>query len=395
MLVLLLKLVVFASASWTAHTTELNRRSYARSYHHVRVDPRFAGTGSDSLWEMLSAADAQWYASIAQSGYPSRDEFTVEGCGDEVRLTTTCENFMAWAFFPAWPALVRVLSPLAADPLAVGFVASNILSLAAAIVLFLYVRTRSDDARALITVLLFCASPFAVFLDAPFTESLFLLLVAGIFLAAQRGAWPVVGVLFALLSVTRPNGIFLAVVPLTFLIREMAARRRFSWRRASQALWLGLALVPFAAWLIFNHAKTGDATFFFTVQRRWFSGQPGLDNLIGNLAAVFRLPDLQWHNFHSSRVDALVMAASLLILALGMRRLQSHETVYTAAIMIVPLIAKDLLSYSRYVMPAWPLFFILAAVFRRRAWLFGLLLLVSLLGQVVLTMRLVNWEWVG
>jgi hypothetical protein len=91
----------------------------------------------------------------------------------------------------------------------------------------------------------------------------------------------------------------------------------------------------------------------------------------------------------------LVMAVSLIILAAGVRRLKLHESAYAASILIVPLISKDLMSYSRYAITAWPLFLIIASWLCDRKRLMATILALSLIVQLFLTVRLVNWDWVG
>lgn len=393
--ILCLKLLVFLTAAWTASHTPPDRTAYTASYHHLREDPRFTENGGSRFWELFSAADAQWYATIAEGGYPARSQFTLEGCRDELRLTTRCQNNLTWAFFPGWPALMRAVMPLAGDPFTAGFIAANLLSLAAAVILFLYMRSSHDETISLAAVLFLCASPFSLFFHAPFTESLFLFLAACLFLATGKRAWVAVGFCIALLSVIRPNGIFLAVVPVVFYINDMIRRRSFSWRKASRILWLGLALLPYFGWFWYNYAKTGDPFFFYTMQQRWFAGESMAGNLFHNLGALFRFSELQWHSFHSSRIDALVMAVSIVILAAGARRLKGMETAYAAAILVIPLISKDLMSYSRYAVAAWPLFLIIATWSVNRKWPAATILILSVIGQLLLTVRLVNWEWVG
>jgi hypothetical protein len=281
------------------------------------------------------------------------------------------------------------------DAFAAGFFAANILSLAAAVILFLYLRSGHDEATSLIAVLLLCASPFSVFLDAPFTESLFLCLVAGMFLAIEKRLWLAVGICFALLSVTRPNGILIAIVPLAFLANDIIQGRCLSWRKASKILWLGPALLPYIAWIWYNNAKTGDPLFYYNIQQRWYSGDSLIGNFFLNLGSLFRFSELQWHAFHSSRIDVIVMTLSIIILMVGMRRLRITETAYAAVILFIPLIAKDLMSYSRYAITAWPLFLLIALWLSNRKWLVIMILALSIIAQLFLTIRLTNWDWVG
>src|ERR1700730_8511024 len=204
-----------------AHWTDMDGPSYLQNYHHLRGSARWSGNEPGPFFELFAAADAQWYASIAERGYTARSEFTTAGCVERPKLTYRCENYLSWAFFPLWPLVIRLLLPIVVDPFAAGFVAANLFSLAAAVVLFLYLRTHYEEGIAIISVLLVYVSPFALFLDAPFTESLFLLLVSCVFLATDKCAWAITGICLGLLSVTRPNGIFVAIVPIVALANQV------------------------------------------------------------------------------------------------------------------------------------------------------------------------------
>ncbi|MBZ0113653.1 MAG: hypothetical protein K8J08_14405, partial [Thermoanaerobaculia bacterium] len=127
----------------------------------------------------LARWDAGWYRSIAADGY-FWDETT--GVGNV-------------AFFPLFPILVRVLSasglPLfwAATVLAhAGFVAAVILLERCRELR----RGTAGDPSPLLALLAF---PWAFFLLAPYSESLFLALALGAFVAALRGRWGLVALL--------------------------------------------------------------------------------------------------------------------------------------------------------------------------------------------------------
>jgi hypothetical protein len=89
------------------------------------------------------------------------------------------------------------------------------------------------------------------------------------------------------------------------------------------------------------------------------------------------------------------MTLSIIILMVGMRRLRITETAYAAVILFIPLISKDLMSYSRYAITAWPLFLLIALWLSNRKWLVIMILAFSIIAQLFLTIRLINWDWVG
>lgn len=169
-------------------------------------------------WLNLPARlDTGWYLSIATDGYT-----WMAGVDAQQSI----------AFMPGLPLLMRLGGRLiGGHPLLAG----QIIVLAASLWAFVYVyrlgrELVGDPGKAAAAVALLACYPFAVFLSAVYTESLFLLAAAGGFYHARRGdAWPTAA--FALLAgLVRPNG-FLLSVPLGLAILTPTLLPRWdAWR---------------------------------------------------------------------------------------------------------------------------------------------------------------------
>jgi hypothetical protein len=157
--------------------------------------------------------DAGWYLSIVFDGYRVR--------GD---IQTTQSNI---AFFPMYPYLVKSLVQLLpaqyrtlGAALFIGVVLSNVLLLAAMILLReLVASLTQDEAAARRSVLYMLFFPTSFFLSCFYTESLFLFLSIAAFYAARKQAWAATSVIGALLALTRPIGV-LIVIPLLWVYLE-------------------------------------------------------------------------------------------------------------------------------------------------------------------------------
>ena len=199
--------------------------------------------------------------------------------------------------------------------------------------------------------------------------------------------------------VTRPNGVALVAIPLVYMVVEAA--RSPGWLRGQFPRMLGLlvAALPPAVFLWHNAVKTGDP-FYFTQATDWWGYHEGTlranlwHNTCVTAAEFTRLP---WHGFHRSKLDFIVLAVSAVVLLFGFRAVPLHYTVYAGAVLLIPLLAKDLMSYSRYALLAWPLFLIPVVLVRDefRRWVFGILSVLFLLGQMTNMAAFVNWHWVG
>ena len=352
--VLLVMLAIKAVViGWGVHAAlhgELSKRDYERNYHHHRLIGRYESPLRFDFFELWVVSDAQWYASIAEEGYPSRVQFDEDDITVHPKLITTTDKQLKYVFFPLWPLTIRAGQWLISDVNAAGFVMANLVSMIAMAVLYGFLARRRDPHAAFWTVVLLSASPFAIFLHVPFTESLFLLLVVLTFVTCERRWWLAAGAVIGLSMVTRPNGIALLTVPLVYgVVETLRQPRRL---RVESARLLGLfvvALVPVVLFLWHNVVKTGDPFHFARATGWWGYDQGTLwanlwHNTYETAAEFTRLP---WHGFHHSKLDFIVLTISGILVLAGLRCVPPHYTAYAAAVLLIPLLTKDLMSFSR------------------------------------------------
>ena len=117
---------------------------------------------------------------VAANGYP--DSLANEGAG------------VRWAFFPAWPALIRAFSDVTGLSLPVaGIVLANVLGLAAVGAIWLLVRDVLGRETATTAATLVCFFPSAYVFSMVYTESLFFLVAALGIRATVRMNWLTAG----------------------------------------------------------------------------------------------------------------------------------------------------------------------------------------------------------
>lgn len=193
--------------------------------------------------------DSQWYIGLARSGYSTAQ------IGGDAGATN-------YAFYPLYPALMRLLASATGVSLAMaGVLISNACFLASLFVIFLLAQSWSaDKAVARMTVVLLCLVPEGFIFSAVYTESLFLLLSSAAMLLFERKQNFAAGLCTALSSAVRSNGVFVALYLGLNLLRERGWRRtlRF-WDEPER--YLPLAMAPlglFAFWWI-SMLSVGDA----------------------------------------------------------------------------------------------------------------------------------------
>jgi hypothetical protein len=307
-----------------------------------------------------SAWDAPHYVDIAERGYQTS--------GDAA-------NFIV--FLPGYPYATRMLSwLLPGDMLTAAFVLSGIASVAAAVLLAYLVRADGGDddqaTRASWFLLIF---PTAYFLHIPYTESFFLTLLLGSFLAARTGHWAVAGVVGALAAVSRINGILLIPALLVEAWLQYRKTRRFD----PSVLWIGVIGVGLLTYLAINQHYFGDPLHFQAVQsEHWFKHlQDPVTSIRGMIESAAGRTTNDRQMFVTQ--ELLFLGVGLVATVLAFRFSRPSYAVWALLNLLLFASTSWIQSTPRYVITLFPIFLLLAQATRRpwvamfaTAWSFGM-----------------------
>ncbi len=426
--ILAAKILVWGWSLGVSHWVPVTTLRYFIGGHHYQIDPRIAEHRVDflSIWIY---SDAEWYLSIAESGYPNTDQmnkaaaehdalkgypyqFTPGDPAAPYRKYTEWDKDAKYAFFPLYPlsiALVHSILPLHVA----AFLATNAISALAFLALYaLTLEYFSDKGLAFRSLLLLMFYPFSVFFQAYYSEGLFLLLAILSFYLLKKGRVGLSVLCGALLALTRPTGVAIVVPLLVLAVKQglpapnRAAKRaeklrkqtsvrmgEIDWSRARMVCLTPLGLVPYP---LFNYIQTGHWNYFALAQRRWgMQGSAFLDNLLNNLfVAGSNFFSLKFLSEHDCQADYTMMVIALVAVVLSYKRLPLELWTFSALQWFVPLLLKDLMSFSRYVSVSFPLFIYLALTVKRK-WVFGVVLGAFVAGYLVIDGMMVTWHWVG
>jgi len=271
------------------------------------------------------------------------------------------DAFRDWAYFPLYPLVTRVVSILTLGNVAVaGLLVANLAFIGALAVLYALSSRRLDHDTSVRSLAFVTFAPGAVAFALAYTDSLFLLLAAGAFLAAEQRRWWVMAVLYGLATLTRLQGIFLGI-PLAILIA--AADDPIGWRtskgwRTARLAFLAAGPIAFAMFAGYLGWAFGDPLGMFTAQQAWSNiGRPDTGN---TMPVVDRFDPL---------VLLLVGVLVLYLLLFLFRRKDGIPAPYTALMLVsvaTALASGRLQSIGRYLAVAWPFDWILAN--RRAGW---------------------------
>jgi hypothetical protein len=360
-------------------------------FHNFTSDVPF---GTMNIW---SHWDGEHYVYLATSGYLQPPDN------------------VSPAFFPLYPLLIRSFAELFGGPLSQGALSlyGVLISLLALPFAFYFVYRVAEDgwgARvaqgALLTLAFF---PTSFYLNAAYTESVFLALSAGSLWAIRvRRDLLLACVLAGLATATRNVGVFLLMPLASEWLKNV---EHYRWRGGYLAL-APSGLIFYASYLWW---RFGDPLLFYTEQKDWgrkatgplstlrniwegaregwrqlfdasLRAEPSLANLADHLGAA--------SNFFG--VAFLILAVVLLVA--GARVLPLDLSAYAFLLVVPPALfgspESPLMGLPRYVLVAFPMFIVLGALLKRTPYLVGWLVLSAAVSLVPCGL-FVTWRFVA
>jgi hypothetical protein len=262
---------------------------------------------------------------------------------------------------------------------------------------------------ARIAVVTFAFFPTAFFLNAAYTEALFVAFTTGSFWAAYvRRDLLLAGILGALAAATRNFGVFL-LIPLTY--EWLRHRREFGWRGVWQ---LGIVPTGLLAYMFFLWVRFGYPLLFFSAQKSpvwrreltnpatalmmaWDKAEKGLRHLL-DPATLFLDPAggievLKAYN----TVSFACLVLLLVLVGMGFSVLPPSLSIYTFLITLLPVLTPSpwvpLMGLPRYALGAFPLFLILGYLLSKSRVALYLWLFISGGLGIAFTVLFVTWRW--
>jgi Mannosyltransferase (PIG-V) len=345
------------------------------------------------LVDVWARWDSVWFLRIAEHGYGAAEEASA-------------------AFYPLYPLLVGVIGRvLLGHYVLAGVVVSLAATLGSLALLYRLAETKLGLEGARRAVLYLAVFPFAVFLQAVYSESLFLFLALGAFVLAERGSFLGAGVAAGLAWLTRPLGV--ALLPALALIAWRAPRREQALLRLAAAPML-FALYPlWLWWRLDDPLAFARAEDVWSRHLSWAGPLGGLwDGLRAGWAGVRQLVSgsdatRYWSAVQDADPDrvAAINLEQLAFLALfvaltvvAWRRFGAPYGLFAALSLAIPLSVPSerwpLLSIPRFGLVVFPFFLALAALgAHSRVHTLVVVMSAMLLGIVCVQWAL--WQWVA
>ena len=371
---------IWAAAIFAFFFFEPNRHPDAARWDSARLHDLGYFTDIWGRW------DSDFFLRIAQNGY-----------GDA-----------SAAFHPLYPALIAGLGRLfLGHYLLAGLVISLLCCLGSFVLLHHLAEERLGPDGAQRSVLYLAVFPMALFLQAVYSESLFLLLVLPAFALAERNRFAGAGLVAGLAILTRAAG--LALLPALALLAWRHRERLRSLADIALALPVA-AIYPLVLW-----QQVGDPWAFSDAQDRWhrhLSRAGPLGGVWDGLVAGWRgleqfvvghgtnVPGANPMHAAAENVQALAFLALFLALTVvAWRRFGAPYGLFAAVSLAIPLAYPSarwpLLSLPRFGLVIFPFFLALAAVTAGKPRLHTAVVACSALFLGVAVVQWALWQWVA
>lgn len=350
---------------------------YAAAYSFDLAKNGYSGGVLDTMARLWNRTDAPHYQGIAQNWY------VTEG---DPRLHIV--------FFPLYPLLIKAFNLLIGNYFASALVVSNLCAIGAGIMAYELAALDMERKDALFAATALSVFPGSIFLAAPMTESLFLLLSLACLFCTRKKKYILAGTFGALAAFTRSVGLLL-ILPVFIEAAGDYCRNKSLSSKAIASRLCGTAMVTLgtAGYLLINHLVTGSPFTFLTYQSQHWNQQLGpffgtaayqTDLLLTNIAKG----DMEM--VYGLFLPNLLCAFAFLGLLLpSMKRLRPAYSGYALVYFAVAIGCTWLLSGPRYLAVCFPIAFGIAELTKNRK-----LLRIAALIALCLSMLIYLWMFV-
>ena len=178
--------------------------------------------------------DSYWLMSIADEGYEYKQ--------DEL------SNI---AFFPLYPALIKLVSYATGDFILAGWLVSILFIFLSMIMLYRLVKEFHPSLNPHLPVIFLLVFPTALFLNAVYTESVFLFFSIATFYYLFKKKYWIAGLVGLLAAITRPNGVLL-IIPFAWELFQEFRHRNYHWNGIIAALLIPAGTLAYFTYLYFR-----------------------------------------------------------------------------------------------------------------------------------------------
>lgn len=315
-------------------------------------------------WSWVSVWDSAHYVSIATEGY----------------------KFPQQAFFPLWPLLIKIVSLTGISPFIASFILSIIFGLSTFILFYILAVKLIGKPSAKYALILFVSFPSTMFLHAGYTEGLFLTLTLLSFLMMERKSYLLSAIFAGFSTMARLTGV--GVIAIFLTLRQPVSQKLFL---------LFISLSGLIIYMLFLQFQFGNWLLFVDAQKAWCQSQ-GRCQFIFPLTPLLEYGRLVAMGWVKPTLDSpfLDWSASVIFLVMStavFKKFKLDYFIYSLVVILLPLFSSTV-GMIRYVLVAFPIFFVIPVILRFR-WLLIILIAALFLLELRFVMFFTSGLWVA
>ena len=304
--------------------------------------------GLTGLVQVFDSWDGHWYLDVVRDGYPHHIMPNVTYFVSDARA----------AFFPLYPRLIHYIDVvLPGGPVTVALLVNLVLGAAFIYLIGVLAKSLFDVKTSEKAMIIAAIFPGSFVLSWAYSEALLLTIACLCFLALSKKMWLWAGILAALGTACRPNGV--ALVAACAVASFLAIKENRDWKSLSAPI---LSPLGFIGFMLFLAHHTDENFAWFRVQSQaWKEGTSFGATAVSRTFDFFLNP--------TSSPTSVLTAASMLamilaLVALWKHRLPAMYTAYTAVVLALMLIPATVTARPRFLFTAFPLIFPVARALR-------------------------------
>lgn len=270
-----------------------------------------------------------------------------------------------YAFFPAFPMLLRLGMALGLSSIVTGLLVSAVSGALASV----WMRRIADEylpGLGLKAAAVFVLAPPAIFLYVPYTESLFLAFGLGAWYFAMRGSWLTAAILCGFSCTVRISGAFLlaALLVLWTTSRHRAGSGHLPAPPRNSWAFLALPAVVLAAWMGYLWRITGDPLAYSTAQKYELWNRHFEWPWLALQRTITTYPPTGGASV-MGYAETIAVAAGVVVTAVLVYRRLYGESVFVGINVLLLAFSTYFYSVPRSALLWWPLWIGIAYILRR------------------------------
>lgn len=304
--------------------------------------------GPNALAQVLDSWDGHWYLDVVRDGYPHSIMPNVTYFVPDARA----------AFFPLYPMTVRFLDWIVpGGPVSIALLLNFVLGAVFVYLIGRIARSLFDSRTAERAMILAAFFPGSFVLSWAYSEAVLVTLACVMFVALHKQQWLLAGLIAALGTAARPNGLALAAA--CGVAALIAIKEDRQWRALIAPAIAPLGFIGFMAFL--RHHTDEDWAWFRVQREAWKEGTSF------GATAVERTLDFFVSPFGSP--TSVLTAATVIALALATLLARRHKIplmyhAYSLTVVLLMLAPATVTARPRFLFTAFPLIFPVARALR-------------------------------